>query len=590
MSTVRYWCGQGANLMMGCMDAVPLGWPRHARTAGPSAPAVGVPALGPALAQDVWRGVWRRRVSVNVALGIASLAYFLWWLAPTRSLHIHIDDTERLVYLAASAAYLGVAAPVAHWHGRRLFRPVEAWLRGGQPPTPEEAGAVVAQPWRQALASLGYWIGATAIGGGLYAAFDPGGWRVLAIVAGALLCGLHVAAIVYLLVERRMRPILALAHAQRAPTEVAGLGVRARFLLSWGLGSALSLAGIALTLAWWSGTSHDDIARAIWPTIALGFAEGGLLIEWGARSLTAPIDQVRAGLERVRRGELDVEVAVDDGGEIGLLQVGFNEMVSGLRERQRLRELFGRHVGADVARRALERGPSFGGEEVEASILFVDVIGYTGLGERLSGAEILTLLDLLFGSVVRAIDAEGGWVNKFLGDAAMCVFGAPVPVADHAARALRAAEALHAELARLAVEQPYLDAGIGVSSGQVFAGYVGTEQRHEFTVVGDAVNEASRLTEWAKRRPGRVLASQSTIVVGGAAASSWGSVGRLALRGRSHPTTGYEPLALDDPSARHPSRGRPTDQPGRQGTLLVTVLRPRSRATSDERATEYGTV
>src|SRR5206468_1783520 len=180
-------------------------------------------------------------------------------------------------------------------------------------------------------------------------------------------------------------------------------------------------------------------------------------------------------------------VPVDDDGELGLLQAGFNHMASGLRERERLRELFGGYVGEEVARRALESG-SLEGEERDVSVLFVDVVGSTALAERRPPVEVVALLNRFFDAVVRVVDDEDGWVDKFEGDAALCVFGAPMEQLDHAARALRAAIGLRNALR--SVEG--LDAGIGVSSGIAVAGNVGSARRYEYTVIGDPVNEAAR--------------------------------------------------------------------------------------------------
>ena len=113
--------------------------------------------------------------------------------------------------------------------------------------------------------------------------------------------------------------------------------------------------------------------------ISTGVLTGGLVIYAAARSVADPIDAVHGGAHRVRSDDLDVEVAVDDGGEIGLLQSGFNRMVAGLRERRTLHDLFGRHVGPDVARQALEKGVALGGERREVSVLFVDIVASTGL-------------------------------------------------------------------------------------------------------------------------------------------------------------------------------------------------------------------
>ena len=130
-------------------------------------------------------------------------------------------------------------------------------------------------------------------------------------------------------------------------------------------------------------------------------------------------------------------VAVSDGSEVGLLQAGFNRMVAGLEERERLRDLFGRQVGEDVARRALERGVELGGEERDVAVLFVDLVGSTQLAAERPPAEVVALLNAFFGAVVAVVGAHGGAVNKFEGDAALCVFGAPLARDDARRRRAR---------------------------------------------------------------------------------------------------------------------------------------------------------
>jgi adenylate cyclase len=241
-----------------------------------------------------------------------------------------------------------------------------------------------------------------------------------------------------------------------------------------------------------------------------------------------------------------VEVPVDDGAEVGLLQAGFNKMVSGLRERRQLQDLFGRYVGEDVARQAIERGVALGGERREVSALFVDLIGSTTLTQTQSPDDVVALLNRFFDVVVRAVAAEGGWVNKFEGDGALCVFGAPMNQDDHATRALRAARTIRRELLALNAAQIGLDAAIGVSSGSAVAGNVGAEQRYEYTVIGDPVNEAARLTDEAKHRLGRVLASEEAVARADGEARSWTVADELQLRGRVEPTLVYEPAPSSD--------------------------------------------
>ena len=185
-------------------------------------------------------------------------------------------------------------------------------------------------------------------------------------------------------------------------------------------------------------------------------------------------------------------------------------MVAGLRERDRVRDLFGRHVGEEVARSALggRSDGEMGGELRHAAILFVDVVGSTAFAATRDPHDVVETLNRFFEIVVEVVTMHGGWINKFEGDAALCVFGAPTEHPDAAGAALGAAR----ELARrLATELDGLGAAIGLSAGEVVAGNVGAAQRYEYTVIGDPVNEAARLTELAKSRPSGVLASEPIV-------------------------------------------------------------------------------
>ena len=167
-------------------------------------------------------------------------------------------------------------------------------------------------------------------------------------------------------------------------------------------------------------------------------------------------------------------------------------------------------------------------------MLLVDLVGSTTIASRRPPAEVVELLNGFFEVVVDEIDREGGLVNKFMGDAVLAVFGAPVDLPDHATRGLRAARAM---VERLAREQPDLDAGVGVFTGETVAGNVGTRARFEYTVIGDAVNAAARLTELAKDVEGRVLTSAETLVDAGEdEAAHWRPGDRVTLRGRTEET------------------------------------------------------
>jgi adenylate cyclase len=208
--------------------------------------------------------------------------------------------------------------------------------------------------------------------------------------------------------------------------------------------------------------------------------------------------------------------------------------VIGLRERDRVRELFGVHVGEEVARSALVSEPEMGGELREAAILFVDVVGSTAFSAARDPHDVVKTLNRFFGVVVEVVTLNGGWINKFEGDAALCVFGAPAKHPDASGAALAAARELQR---RLCVELDGLEAAIGLSAGQVVAGNIGAEQRYEYTVIGDPVNEAARLTELAKTRPSRLLASEDIVRCAGEREARLWEIGEsVVLRGRSEPT------------------------------------------------------
>jgi len=311
--------------------------------------------------------------------------------------------------------------------------------------------------------------------------------------------------------------------------------------------SGVPLAGLAaLTAADLAGARVDPLSKAGMLFLALCAMVAGLAaITVAARSIGDPLRTLRRVMARVQNGEFDARLPIDGGSELGHVQAGFNEMVAGLAERERLQDLFGRHVGRDVAAAAAaERaGVRLGGEEREVAALFVDLVGSTELAAKQPPAVVVALLNRFFAIVVETVDRHGGWVNKFEGDAALCVFGAPTSVDDPAANALAAARELGR---RLAAGDPEIHAGIGVSAGTAVAGNIGAENRFEFTVIGDPVNEAARLCELAKGGPGRGCAAGRAVQRATPDESRRWSLGSLVhLRGRDAPTLVAAPVAED---------------------------------------------
>jgi adenylate cyclase len=227
-----------------------------------------------------------------------------------------------------------------------------------------------------------------------------------------------------------------------------------------------------------------------------------------------------------------------------VLTRGFNAMLDGLQERERLREAFGSYVAPDVAERVLREGTLLEGEEVEVSIVFVDICNFTAFAEHASARETVTYLNDFFGLVVPILDRRGGHANKFIGDGVLGVFGAPERQHDHADRALEAA----CEIA-LAVEDRYgerLQMGAGINSGPVSAGSVGGGGRLEFTVIGDAVNVAARVEHLTRSTGDTILLTEATrALLDGAGDVELEPRGEIPLKGVSDPVTVYAPVRPD---------------------------------------------
>jgi adenylate cyclase len=362
------------------------------------------------------------------------------------------------------------------------------------------------------------------------------GIRVLVLIASAVMFGATATVCTgFLFTQRPLRALMIAAtvdleHAEKAP------GVRARLILMWTVCTALPGAGIVvLVMLAANGWIIQDNAPIEVPILVLALVAvvlGLRAMILVSSSISDPVHEVVDAMAQVERGRLGTVVDVYERSELGQLQSGFNRMVTGLQERDRLRDLFGRHVGTEVVRRAIGEIESLSGDEREAAILFIDLVGSTQLAATREPHEVAKVLNDFFRIVVAQVDQRDGLVNKFQGDAVLAVFGAPLRIDNQASAALATARALGAELRRL----PF-DFGIGVSAGPIFAGNIGAENRYEYTVVGDAVNEAARLADRAKESDRRVLCSGAAIDRADASERKcWVSQGSEVLRGRSSPT------------------------------------------------------
>ena len=476
---------------------------------------------------------------------------------------IQLQDLPTL-NLFVFLGYLFVSFTVGAWLTLRLLIPVIRWQRrdsllaAGDPTVTELARVrALRMPYYRSVISVSNWCLGSVV---FIVASWPVASRSSPVVAVATALGATATTIIgYLQSERVLRPVAVAALRGGVPENFKAPGVILRQVLTWVLSTGVPILAIVLALV----ASKFQILtapaeRLNTPLLLLAIAAlviglaGTVLV---AMSIADPLRQLRWALGEVQRGNYNAHMQIYDASELGLLQAGFNDMVRDLAERQRLRDLFGRYVGEDVARRALERGTELGGQERDVAVLFVDLVGSTQLASNRPAAEVVGLLNEFFRVIVDSVNRHGGFVNKFQGDAALAIFGAPIEHPDASGAALAASRELHDDLLEVLGQTEF---GIGVSAGRAIAGHIGAQARFEYTVIGDPVNEAARLTELAKLEPGHVLAS--AIAVSGALdaeALCWNVGETVELRGRSFPTQLARPLNLAMPS-NIPSRMQQT--------------------------------
>jgi adenylate cyclase len=267
-----------------------------------------------------------------------------------------------------------------------------------------------------------------------------------------------------------------------------------------------------------------------------------------ASVMSNALRRVNTALKRVEQLDYVHVEPVKTGDELEDLANGFNTMVDGLMERDKLRTTFGKYMTSSVLEHLLAGKVALGGESLEVTILFTDIRSFTTISEKMDPQRLVGLLNEYFTEMVGIVMEESGVVDKYIGDAIMAVFGAPVPKDGDAVHAVRAAVRMRGALARLNVALaarglPTLQTGIGIHTGQVVAGNIGCERRMEYTVIGDAVNLASRLETSTKELGVDVLISEDTYARVGDAIEAR-AVREITVKGRNAPVMTYEVLGL----------------------------------------------
>ena len=462
-------------------------------------------------------------------------------------LYVSMSTEQLLEVIGASLLAGTVTFPYAVVRGRRLLRPVREWIAGDRSPekSVEAWRAAVAFPldiwprvwYRQALAIVVlFTAAATAI-----LDLSPLGavgiffisW--LAVGYGAVLD-------VYTL-EGGMHPVVSDISSSLPPDFEFGraaLSLRTKLFVS--LPFINILTGVVVAGLTSPGDRIADLGVDALAATAVASTVSLLLVSRLSESLLRPMSELVAAASRVEAGDFEVHVPVVSGDEAGQVARAFNRMTAGLAEREQIRAALGTYVDPEVAERILAEGTSLAGEEVEVTVMFLDVRDFTGFAERSSPADVVATLNRMFELAVPILGEHGGHVDKFVGDGLLAVFGTP----DAARRPRASALAAALEIAA-AVQEAFGDElriGIGVNSGPVVAGNVGGGGRLEFSVIGDAVNVAARVEAATRQTGDTILLSESTV---SRLSSPEGLVERegVVLKGKRQQVRVYAPSAQE---------------------------------------------
>jgi len=317
---------------------------------------------------------------------------------------------------------------------------------------------------------------------------------------------------------------------------------------AWSNGSMLAVAfatavgGAILAAVFARGNDAPVLSVVIGCALAIVFVVPIAVGVAYAPSLK-PIRDLAEGTERVAAGDYSQRLPVVQDDDLGALAASFNRMQAGLAERQRLQAAFGTYVDPALAARLLQQGDDvFTGERREVTVMFVDIRDFTPFAEAHTAEETVARLNAVFEIVVPAVVDAGGHVNKFLGDGALAVFGAPNDVVHHADSAVSAAVLIHRLVGRRFGGE--LRIGIGINTGKVIAGTIGGGSKLEFTLIGDAVNVAARVEELTKASGDGILLTQQTVDALVSRPSGLIDRGAHALKGKSTPIEvfGLDPM------------------------------------------------
>jgi class 3 adenylate cyclase len=273
-----------------------------------------------------------------------------------------------------------------------------------------------------------------------------------------------------------------------------------------------------------------------------------LLAHQTATSIERPLSALKGFAARLGGGDLEARTDVEGRDIAGALAASMTQMATGLRERDRVKEVFGRYIATQVSDRILKGEVNLGGEARVVTILFSDIRNFTGMAEQMTPHQVVTFLNEYFSEMVEAVFEQEGVLDKFIGDGLMAVFGSLGDQPDHPARAVRAALRMKALLGKInadraVVGKPPVQIGIGIHTDEVIVGNIGSTRRLEYTVVGDGVNTSSRVQALNKEFGTTILITDTTYA---AVRDQFDcrAMPEHAIRGKQHALHFYEVLAV----------------------------------------------
>ncbi len=368
----------------------------------------------------------------------------------------------------------------------------------------------------------------------------------IAVATGLVLLGLAVADLIYALTARfrslsNRLMLMIMVSTVGTVLWFAYLAKQAQSLAAWAIeqGHLEDFASL-LTQLQEAGAGVFGGAASVVGVLELPFV---LLLAWRfGQNASHGIGRLRDAFARVGQGDLSTSIDVVGNDEVAEMQRGFNQMLLAARERRLLETAFGRYVNPVVVEQLKKTGGKVQSERREATVLFSDIRGFTSMSAEMEPEEVISMLNAIMSLLIEVVARHDGYINKFIGDAMLVVWNAPLTQADHVARAVRCAQdmqrALKAQADTGGINGRVVEMGIGLHTGELVMGNLGNDRQVEFAVLGDTVNTASRACSVARANEVWITSAVRAALadVDAEAAAAFTDQGEVALKGKGDVT------------------------------------------------------